>query len=194
MRTSPAIRLIPMTLAALAALALFLLVGAGEASRATAAGGGGSGCAHADDPAVRVEIGALRKAMLCLVNDERRRHARKPLDANRLLQKAAAAHTQKMVETGCLAHRCPGEPTLEQRIRKAGYLRGARDWQYAENTGCARTAGAMIENWMASRFHRINVLRGSFRDLGVGPSHRRVKGRCSRGFATFTAVFAFRSG
>jgi uncharacterized protein YkwD len=169
------------------------------ASLAFAHGGGGggggdpTGCDHADDAVRDVSTPQLRKAVLCLLNDERSRHARSRLSRSQKLQKAAQAHTDTMVATDCLSHSCPHEPDLEGRIRKAGYLKGAHHWQFAENTGCGLSAEAMVANWMASTFHRINVLGKKFREVGIGLSDKKVRKRCRPGYGTFTAVFAFRT-
>ena len=180
--------LVPAALAALAALAL-----AAPASHSAAGGGGGPRtCKHAADPANQVAVASLRKAVACLINNERRRHGRRLLRHNKDLTEAARRHTATMVKTNCLAHRCPNEPDLPTRIERTGYLQGFDHWRFAENTGCALTAEAMVANWMGSKFHRINIVNGKFRDLGVGASHKRVEGRCKRGYGTFTAVFGFR--
>jgi uncharacterized protein YkwD len=168
------------------------------ASLAFAQGGGGGGggqsdCAHAGDPIREVSMPQLRKAFLCLLNKERSRHARSRLALSKKLGKAAQVHTDTMVATNCLSHSCPGEPDLEGRIRKSGYLKGAHRWQYAENTGCGLSAESMVANWMASTFHRINILGKKFRDIGIGLSHRRVPKRCKAGYGTFTTVFAYRT-
>jgi uncharacterized protein YkwD len=169
------------------------------ASLAFAQGGGGGGggnasdCDHAGDAIKEVSTPQLRKAVLCLLNDERSRHARSRLSLSKRLGKAAQAHTDTMVATNCLSHLCPHEPDLEGRIRKSGYLKGAHRWQFAENTGCGLTAESMVANWMASTFHRINILGKKFRDVGIGLSDRLVPKRCSQGYGTFTTVFAFRT-
>jgi uncharacterized protein YkwD len=156
-------------------------------------GGGSSDCAHAGDPIREVSTGQVRKAVLCLLNDERSRHARSRLALSKKLGKAAEAHTETMVATNCLSHSCPGEPDLEGRIRKSGYLKGAHRWQFAENTGCGLSAESMVANWMASTFHRINILGKKFDDIGIGLSDQRVPRRCSEGYGTFTTVFAYRT-
>jgi uncharacterized protein YkwD len=156
-------------------------------------GGGSSECAHAGEPIREVSTGQLRKAVLCLLNDERSRHARSRLALSRRLGKAAQRHTDTMVDTNCLSHSCHGEPDLEGRIRKSGYLKGAHRWQFAENTGCGLSAESMVANWMASTFHRINILGKKFHDIGIGLSDQRVPRRCSEGYGTFTTVFAFRT-
>ena len=169
------------------------------ASLAVAQGGGGGGggdpskCKYADEAIRSVSAPQLRKAVLCLLNDERSRHARSRLSSSKKLQKAAQAHTDAMVASDCLSHACPHEPDLEGRIRKSGYLKGAHHWQFAENTGCGLSAEAMVANWMGSTYHRINVLGKKFRDIGIGVSDKRVPSRCSQGYGTFTTVFAFRT-
>ena len=151
-------------------------------------------CANAEAPAQELQRKALRKAMTCLINKERKQRDLVKVSKNRQLKRAAQRHTNVMVKTDCLLHECPGEPGLEERIRRTGYLDGARRWAFAENTGCAVTAKAMIARWMDSDFHRGNILRRKFRDLGVGVSDQPVSGQCKETHATFTAVFARRKG
>jgi uncharacterized protein YkwD len=179
-----------ITVASAAALASLAL------AAAPGGGGGGdreTGCDHASEAVREVSTPQLRKAVLCLLNKERSRHARSRLSRSRKLQQAAQSHTETMVATNCLSHACPHEPDLEGRIRRSGYLKGAHRWQFAESTGCGVSAEAMVANWMASTYHRINILGKKFRDVGVGVSDRRVRKRCPPGYGTFTAVFAFRT-
>jgi uncharacterized protein YkwD len=178
---------------AVAGVALLASLAVAQGGGGGGGGGGSSDCAHASDPIREVSTGQLRKAVLCLLNDERSRHARSRLALSKKLGKAAQVHTDTMVATNCLSHSCPGEPDLEGRIRKSGYLKGAHRWQFAENTGCGLSAESMVANWMASTFHRINILGKKFRDIGVGLSDQRVRRRCSEGYGTFTTVFAYRT-
>jgi uncharacterized protein YkwD len=179
----------PIAVAGIAVLAS-LAVAAGNGG----GGGGGdpTGCAHASDAVREVPDGQLRKAVACLINKQRSRHARPRLKESQRLDEAAQSHTDTMVKTNCLSHVCPHEADLEHRIRKTGYLDGAKTWEYAEDTGCGLTAEAMVDNWLASTYHRLNILGKKFRDLGIGVSDRRVKKRCKPGYGTFTTLFAFR--
>ena len=180
--------------AAIAALAAALLASLAIASRpdAGAARGEQSACKGAEKPSVSVSTAQVRKAFRCLVNERRAIHGASPVADSKNLQQAAQAHTVQMVKKGCLAHRCGNEPNLEERIRRSGYLDGASRWQYAENTGCGLSAEAMVANWMASQFHRVNVLEKNFRDVGIGVVQKRTPGQCDVGYSTFTLVFAFR--
>ena len=182
-------------LAAIAALVAAILVAtfamlAGPSVEAASA----ATCANSEAPAQELERKALRKALTCLINKQRQSRDLVRLHKNRQLKRVAQRHTNTMVKTDCLLHKCPGEAGIEQRIRRTGYLDGARRWAYAENTGCAVTAKAMVGRWMDTDFHRGNVLRRKFRDIGVGVSDQPVASECKGDHATFTAVFAWRKG
>jgi uncharacterized protein YkwD len=160
----------------------------GATSRATA-----EACAQADTPAVEASVREVRKWIRCRINEERAVHGVDEVAANDSLRKAATHHAKTMVKTRCLAHKCPGERNLGTRIRRSGYPAGADSWEYAEDTGCGVSADAMIENWLAIQFHRINILNDRFEDVGVGVAQEPVKGRCDKDFATFAVVFGHRS-
>ena len=123
----------------------------------------------------------LRKSIRCLINEERAVHGFGKLLRNESLQKAAQRHTKAMVAADCLAHRCGDEPNLETRLRQAGYFDGVKAWRYAENTGCGESAEAMVANWLASLYHRVNILDPDFEDIGVGVSQERVRVAVTRG-------------
>jgi uncharacterized protein YkwD len=175
-----------------AALASFAIA-ADPPPATTTAERGGTSCEPASVPAADSNVKDLRKSIRCLINEERAVHGLSKLARDEALQKAAQRHTNAMVATGCLAHRCPDEVDLDTRLDQAGYFDGAESWRYAENTGCGLDAEAMVANWMASLYHRVNILDPEFRDIGVGASQRRVAGRCDKGYGTFAVVFAERT-
>ena len=149
-------------------------------------------CAAADKLAAESTPKELRKAVRCLVNRARAGRDGGKLKRHPALRKAAQRHTNTMVTAGCLTHQCGDEPDLEGRLRRAGYLRDAKTWSFAENTGCATSAAAMVENWLDSREHRLNLIEGSCRDVGVGVVTGPVKGECGERFASFTVVLGWR--
>ena len=183
------------------AVGVAVVVVALSASLATAADAPAAGapttrdasCRGADKPAADTPSKKLRKSIRCLINRERAVHGFGKLDHRRALQKAGQRHAKTMVATGCLAHRCPGEVDLEERLRQAGYFNGASSWSFAENTGCAASAEAMVAGWLDVKFHRINILNKDFHDVGVGVVHKRIKDRCDEGFVTFAVVFGDRA-
>lgn len=181
--------------ALVAALAVSLAIASRpDAQVPTAAAGKAarSACGAADGPAADTAPPKLRRSVRCLVNRKRAKRGLRKLKHDRALRRAAQRHSKRMVKTGCLDHRCGNEPALEQRLVRAGYAEGAKRWAYAENTGCAASAAAMVETWLRSREHRLNLLGQRFRDIGVGVVNAPVKGKCRRDYATFTVVVAWR--
>lgn len=179
--------------AAVAAVAL-LLAGLALASgpRQIDAAQRDATCGEAGAGIEGVTTKVLRKSILCLANKARAELGTARVGRDLQLQRAAQRHANAMSETDCLASRCPGELDLEARIRKAGYLEGAHRWGYAENTGCAGSAEAMVKSWLASSFHRTNILEPKFVNLGVGIVEKGPETRCEEGLAVFSAVFAWR--
>lgn len=151
-------------------------------------------CKRAAEPAVDSRPRQLRGAIRCLINEERAIHGFSELTRNEALQTASQRHVKAMVAAGCLAHQCPDEPDLETRLDQAGYFDGVDSWRFAENTGCGVSAEAMVENWLASDYHRINILDPDFTEIGVGATKRRTKvPRCKKDFGTFTFVAGLRT-
>jgi uncharacterized protein YkwD len=115
---------------------------------------------------------AIRKALLCLLNQQRRRYHLPRLRANHRLLRAAEAHSRSMIRLGYFSHDEPGGVGMLVRILRSGYLSQTRGWSVGENLGMGRgpgaTPGAMVRAWMASTPHRANILAGKFREIGLG--------------------------
>src|SRR3954447_20669432 len=88
-----------------AALAIYLALALGPAAAPA-----GAACAHAGAHAHDVTLPKLRKAITCVINHERARRGRASLAPNTRLKLAAQSHTNRMLATDCLRHKCPGEP------------------------------------------------------------------------------------
>jgi uncharacterized protein YkwD len=112
------------------------------------------------------------RATLCKLNAERERHGLKPLKLNKRLSTAARRHSRDMVRRDYFAHDSPGGATFVDRIRRSGYLRGARNWTVGENLAWGMrkrsTPRAITKTWMNSAGHRANILNPSFREVGIG--------------------------
>ena len=132
-----------------------------------------------------------RQAVICLVNRKRHQNGRGHLHRSDRLNRSATRHSRRMKNSGCFSHQCPGEPSLSTRLKSTGYLSGASRWAYGENIawgdGSRGTPKHVVNAWMNSSAHRSNILSGTFRDIGVGFSHRG-----NRGY--YTADFGMRSG
>jgi len=77
-----------------------------------------------------------------------------------------------MVANAYFDHERRGGPTFVHRIRKTGYLTGARRWLVGENIawgeGRHSTTASIVRAWMASPDHKENILRSTYRDIGIG--------------------------
>jgi uncharacterized protein YkwD len=151
-----------------AALALTCaLVAPGSAAAAKPAA-----CQSAEAAPAQASDRTIVRSTLCVLNAERARHGLRPLRLHTRLSRAARGHSQDMARRDYFDHTSPTGTDFVDRVRKAGYLRGARRWQVAENiawgTGSLSTPRAIMKAWMDSPGHRANILTGSFREIGIG--------------------------
>jgi hypothetical protein len=109
---------------------------------------------------------------------------KQPLAPQQLLLDVAAAHSQDMIERKFFAHVNPDGADPGDRIAAAGY--SARSW--GENIAIDAGAVQAHDLLFRSAGHRVNMLRDSFRELGVGVRVRDDWG------VTMTEVFASRTG
>ena len=134
-----------------------------------------------------------RATLLCLLNQARRKRGLRPLRSNQRLLAAAAAHSRAMVRGGFFSHYHPNpaKRTLEDRLRRVGYITGRRAWVVGENIGFGHRASGtprgVLRAWMGSTSHRANILRASFREVGLGVQPGSPRSR-KRG-ATYTSDF-----
>jgi uncharacterized protein YkwD len=114
---------------------------------------------------------ASERAVLRLVNVQRRHRGLVGLDANRQLTLAARTHSASMVTRRFFAHVSPGGSTLVSRARAAGYVRGGR-WRVGEaiawGSGSLGSPRAVVAGWMRSPGHRRILLAAGYREAGVG--------------------------
>ncbi|MGH2950804.1 MAG: CAP domain-containing protein [Solirubrobacterales bacterium] len=158
------------------ALALSALVATGPASAAAKPklGGGGKACERwGDREAERLRTKQARKGVACLINAERRAEGLHTLRRRGRLARAAQRHVRLMTASGCFAHQCPGEDSLEDRLFEVGYFAsGLSLWDFREIVAFGRkedgTPRAVVAAWMASPQHRANLLYPHVRDIGVG--------------------------
>jgi uncharacterized protein YkwD len=124
-------------------------------------------CPDASAAPGSVADGALRRALRCVVNEERAREGLRRLRPNTDLGDAARSHAADMVARGYFAHERPGW-TLRGRLRAAGW----DGWVAAETIawGCGGLGvpSAVLAGWLASPPHRAIVLGAKFTRAGVG--------------------------
>ncbi len=131
-----------------------------------------SACPSANAQPAELSGSSLVRATLCVLNAERDRHGLRPLRLHRRLSVAARRHAQDMAAKNYFDHTSLDGSSFVDRIRRAGYMRGARRWAVAENiawgSGSQATPRAIGRAWMKSPGHRANLLSSSYREIGVG--------------------------
>ena len=152
----------------LTALLLVPTAGVAEAKKAGAA----QECANADVEATKDNLREIRAAILCLHNQVRAEHDLPALRENKRLRKAAIGHSKDMVRDGFFEHTTPEGTTMVDRILRAKYVREDQGWALGENlawgTGAFGTPRGAVQAWMDSSGHRANLLRRTYRDVGIG--------------------------
>jgi uncharacterized protein YkwD len=139
----------------------------------------------------------LEESITCLINDRRAEHGRSRVRDNSRLRHAAVDHSQAMVSGGFFSHTAPNGSSFVDRIESAGYMRGARLWLVGENlvwgTGDLSTPSALVKAWMDSPAHRGNLLRGRFKEIGVGVQRGTPFNANASDGITVTSEYGFRA-
>jgi uncharacterized protein YkwD len=148
-------------------------------------------CANADVMPSASNEAAVRAAILCLHNRIRAGRGLPALRENARLRRAAVGHSNDMVSRGFFDHTAPGGSTMVDRIMASRYVTPDVGWSLGENlawgTGNLATPREIMKAWMDSPGHRANIVKRSYREVGIGV----VTGTPSDGAdgATYTADF-----
>ena len=188
-------RALPAALAA-AALVTPAAAGARTSGHAVAsAAGAPKRCSFTHVVPTRRNMRKVRRAILCLHNQIRARHHLPLLRINRRLGRAAVGHSSSMVRQRYFDHTDPNGATFVQRIMRARYVRPNQGWSLGENiawgTGRLSTPAGVMRAWMHSPGHRANILRRSYREVGIGI--KLGVPTAGKTGATFTIDFGARS-
>lgn len=97
------------------------------------------------------------------MNRVRAEHGLQALRLDSHLQRAAVAHSRRMLATDVFAH-----GAFAGRMYRFNVRCTIAGENLAWGTGDASTAHAIVAAWLASPEHRANLLRPSFRRTGVG--------------------------
>src|SRR6185436_15136660 len=87
----------------------------------------------AGSPEARSASSADARAIFRLLNQERVKRGLHPVRHSAALDEAARWQSRDMVARGYFDHERSGGPNLSERIRRTGYLSGARSWAVGEN-------------------------------------------------------------
>jgi uncharacterized protein YkwD len=146
-----------------AVLAAWMLAGTASASA--------SECGPVTTEAIGLSEVQLESSIGCLINQERTSYGLAPVTPNADLREAALSHSEEMIREGYFEHTSPAGLTFSARIDATGYMRGARSWQIGENlvwgTGPLSTPQALVTAWMNSPPHRENLLKPTYREIGI---------------------------
>lgn len=108
-----------------------------------------------------------------LTNKNRQEIGLEPLKLDSLLTQAASMKASDMFEKDYWAHNSPDGTTPWFFIRKSGY-----DYVYAgENLARGFSSASDVVNaWMASQYHRENMLSRNFQDVGFTAKEGELNG------------------
>jgi uncharacterized protein YkwD len=107
----------------------------------------------------------VRSEVLDRTNAERAAAGLPPLVLDARLNDAAQRHAEDMLLRSYYSHSSPEGRAPGDRVRKSGYS----PIRVGENIARgALSVDEVMDNWMASREHRNNILHPGFADLGVG--------------------------
>jgi uncharacterized protein YkwD len=153
-------------------------------------------CAGAGATANKASTQKLLRSTLCVLNVQRRKHGLRKLRLSKRLSKAARRHSRDMVQRDYFSHTSLSGASFVDRIRRTGYLSGARGWMVGENlawgAGDRSSPAQTVNAWMHSPGHRHNILTKTYRHIGIGivpGAPERVGGLPA---ATYTTDFGFR--
>jgi len=145
------------------------LAGVGISIGAGAPGSALAGCSGSGDPTAELGKKTARDAVACLFNKERNA---KNVKRNKDLEKAAQSHTEYMRSNKCFEHQCPGELSLEGRVKRTGYSSSPYVGEVLVAYPALATPQDIVKAWMKSPDHRDVILGRSFKDVGIGLSVR----------------------
>lgn len=144
-------------------MATWTLVASAQASAAD--------CGPVDTQVTGLSETQMESSILCLINDQRAANGLQPVTPSSQLRQAAMSHSHEMIVESYFEHTSPAGLTFMDRIEETGYMRGAKAWTVGENlvwgTGPLSTPQSLVTAWMNSPPHRENLLRPTYREIGI---------------------------
>ncbi len=131
----------------------------------------GAGGAEAAQP-LR-QMSTAERSLLAAINSARAAAGVAPLRASAELTSAATWQSQELARAGVLDHTSPDGSTLTGRLARAGWHGSAA----GEDLAVAVSAASAVSMWLQSPAHRENLLRPTFRSVGVGLARGAWNGR-----------------
>ena len=120
-----------------------------------------------------IRLSGDEKRILDLHNNARTSRGKKALCVHPYLTEAARYHSQDMLDRDYMSHTSPDGETVKERLELFGYtFDGYSYYRYGENiawgSGSYGDPDKIFRWWMKSKAHRRNILKDSFREIGIG--------------------------
>jgi uncharacterized protein YkwD len=117
---------------------------------------------------VQLPLNLARAQVLSLMNMQRMANGRPPMVMDSTLTRVAQNYANDMERRNFFSHTNPDGLDFGRRIRKAGVYQR----KVSENLGRGqRTPERIVEAWMESVGHRMNLLARNNRIVGIGRSN-----------------------
>jgi uncharacterized protein YkwD len=133
----------------------------------------GAGSAQAAQPLHRLSRG--QSSLLTAINSARAAAGVAPLRATVTLTHAASWQSQALARAGILDHTSPDGSTLIDRLTRVRWQGTAA----GEDLAVAAAPSEAVAMWLQSPGHRENLLRPSFRTVGLGLARGTWNGRAA---------------
>jgi uncharacterized protein YkwD len=134
---------------------------------------------------------SLEELLLREINALRANRGLTRLTPSTLLSRSAAGHSRAMATYGFFTHESRNGAAFSQRIKQF-YAQRSGLWSVGENLamfgGAQPTASAVVAAWMGSPGHRANLLRGVFREAGIGVMFNPAAGGVFGGQSTWVVT------
>jgi uncharacterized protein YkwD len=161
----------------------------------------GSPCPNADANVADVALPDFETSVLCLLNERRAENGGlAPLRSNGLLHDAAYIYATSMLSGRFYDHDGnlvggDAASTPVKRLRFLGYIRPGWSWIVGEVMRGAHpdtsTPDLVVEAWLESPLHRVEILKPRFRDVGISAVHGITDGFPSTDGVTVVAELGF---
>jgi uncharacterized protein YkwD len=116
---------------------------------------------------------STERSLLAAINSARASAGVAPLHASVSLNSAAAWQSEVLARAGILDHTSPDGSTLTDRLARVRWHGSAA----GEDLAVAPSPASAVAMWMQSPGHRENLLRASFRNIGLGLARGVWNGR-----------------
>lgn len=136
-------------------------------------------------PGHEESLGVIEREIVRLGNIERRKQGLQPLEQDACLDAVARRHSERMAETGTMAHQLDGlgpadrvsRAHIRWRVVAENLLTRSLTWTRPPLCEGAAHAEHAVRAWMRSPGHRANLLNPEVTRIGVGVACTVRQGR-----------------